>query len=295
MVSKVDNFSNTISRESNGSPVVNLTGADLGGQPLTVITDGAVQVKALASELVSSPAVVVASHMGSAGFDPAKQLISMGSAQLNRTGRGLGDVDSRVMVETAITQLSEAEMSGRDAFDLSIWLNAIKNIREIDESNGLHWNGQPMVGAQIFDHYEGDHSTVYGEARAELLRQAAAEALSTGQDQYIPLTLMTPELIRGWALGGRPSRKTVKSNLIAQASGLNRRIAFQLKNETQGQVTFKHASSYVELHFSAREDGDFASHICCVDLINGGIHWGLKKYIHASARPAALRVYAPKP
>lgn len=242
------------------------------------------------------PLLALWQNLGSSALNPANQLISGGRVQLNKTDEYLSDLPNSAQAELLWFPKSGGEIFRDGPGDLANWLTEINNIRSINENHEFHAHGEVIKGMQVFDHYEAGHSTKYGEARADTIKQAWEQAKQSGQAVMTGAALVTPELIRGYRVGGSSDNKSVSNNLRDDAGKLNVLIAQQnlangLSEET-GQIITQRDSGNSRWQFTSRENRVKPSHVYSIDLTGGCLNWGPNRVNHSSSLAGVLRVFA---
>ncbi len=88
-------------------------------------------------------------------FDPAKEMISLGKIKLNKISMHLHNFRENAEVELLVSPQDVAAIFGRDH---GTWIEDILDIRRIDDSHGIHFDGQFLKGMPVFDHCEQGHN-----------------------------------------------------------------------------------------------------------------------------------------
>ena len=285
-----DNFAGVVLKKSDtGGLTVDVSA--LNGIDLTVITSAgvlqfkapAIELRAPAAEQTNAPGVIASSPTAKA-FDPANAMINVGPVQLNKASRYLADLPDNAKGEFIVSPKSTAALLGRD---IGTFNEDTASIRAIDESFGLHYEGQVLTGMQIFDRPENAPDVTYEQAWASEVRAAWEKANATGEAVTTGLAIGTKELVHGRKIGSRDV--TVPNNLFSRVAHVNAAIAKQGGTK----IITKSGSGLARWQFTAAEDPFDRAAVYSVIFAGGVDVWDHKGADPSSSSPAALRIFAP--
>lgn len=229
---------------------------------------------------------VISSSPTAAAFNPANAVVKVGQVQLNKVSEFLADLPDTAKAELLVAPKDTAKIFGRG---LGTFKEDTAGIRKIDESHGIHVDGQPLTGMQIFDRPDGAEYITYEQAWAQEVRAAWEQANALGKTVTTGLAIGTKQIVHGREIGTRDV--TVANNLYSRRNDIN------VKLNAQGgqEIITSDVSGGADWQFTATEDPDTPSNVASVVFSNGVNHWGPKGHYPSSSRPVALRVLAPNP
>jgi hypothetical protein len=233
-------------------------------------------------------------------FELANQMIPVGLVQLNKISQYLADLPDEAQAEFLVSPKSTATLFGGDigkpnpVRDSERGLGTLgtrfgdgEGIDMIDESYGLHFSGQALIGknASLFD---GEREWANG------VRAAWEEAKTSGHSLMTGLAIGTIELIRGHRSSSR--EVTVENNLYARVHDIN---ALILRQGGEQIVTSGEGNEGAHWQLMSSDHG--SAHVDIINFSNGKKDWtytvdgplsaGQTRY--ASSRAIALNVIAP--
>jgi hypothetical protein len=274
----------TVSRSETGALTVDVSALD--GVDVTVITngDGRVMKQTPAEEQTTAPGVTQSSPTAAA-FNPANAVVKAGQVQLNKVSQYLSDLPDTAKAELLVSPKDTAKIFDRG---ISTFNKDTASIRTIDESHGIHHEGQALTGMQIFDRPETDEDVTYEQAWAKEVRSAWEQANESGEAVTTDLAIGTKQLVHGREIGTRAV--TVANNLYSNVADINTAL------EAQGgqEIITSDGSGHAHWQFTATEHPDNRSYVYGVDFTGGVYYWERKGNDHSSSRPVALQI-APAP
>lgn len=171
--------------------------------------------------------------------------------------------------------------------DLGTFNEDTASIRKINESHGLHHNGQILKGMDIADRATDAPADNYEKNWSREVVKDFMRAVNDNVTVTADLAIGTKQIVHGCEIG--TCDVTVRNNLYSNVSDLN--AAF--KAQGGQEIITQRVSSYARWQFTATEDRYGRSDMYSVGFADGNFFWVHKAYGLSSSRPVALRILAP--